>query len=414
MRKKKLLGIALAAMLAFSGCAGTGGDTPDAGTTAGTENVGEDSSKDTDVNAGEEVDDPAGEGAASQEEPAKTEPDAIIGNTVEAASAQEFVEGMGLGWNLGNSLDPVDCYGVFNELAYEMAWGNVRTKQELIQMIKSEGFDTIRIPVTWKNHMGDAPDYTISEKWLERVKEVVDWCVQEDMYVILNIHHEDGWITTASTDYDAVMERYTALWTQLADYFGDYSNKLIFESMNEIGFDDLGTKKGCELLNKMNAEFVKLIRNSGRNNEERYLLLAGYWTDIDRSCEGIVMPEDDKVILSVHYYSPSQFAIADAGTSWGYRETWGTEGDFSYLKGQMEKLKTNFIDKGIPVIVGEYGCIRKDKDAESRILYLASVAEYCIDYGICPILWDNGEEIDRINFVWRTEGLADALRKALE
>ncbi len=210
------------------------------------------------------------------------------------------------------------------------------------------------------------------------------------------------------------MEKYTAIRTQLAEYFGNYSNKLIFESMNEIGFDDLGTKKGCELLNKMNAEFVKRIRNSGKNNTERYLLLAGYWTDIDRSCEGIVMPEDARVILSVHYYSPSQFVIAEKGTSWGYRETWGTEDDFKYLKGQMEKLKTNFLDKGIPVIVGEYGCLRKDKDPVSRILYLSSVAEYCIDYGICPVLWDNEEEIDRINMVWRTEGLADALRKAKE
>ncbi len=441
--KKKILGLALAVMLSFSGCAGAS-DVPDSGV-AGVDAT-DDKAKDTQedkANAAEDAQgdkentaagnavqenetDSAGdvdeaskdtkeqEGTQEKLPSAKTAPEDIIGVTVEADSAQAFVEGMGIGWNLGNSLDAEDCFSVFNELEYEMAWGNVRTRQPLIQMLKAEGIDTIRIPVTWKNHVGEAPDYKISEKWIKRVKQIVDWCVEEDMYVILNMHHESSWITTASTDYDGVMEKYTAIWTQLAEYFGDYSNKLIFESMNEIGFDDLGTKKGCELLNRMNAEFVKLIRNSGKNNEERYLLLAGYWTDIDRSCEGIVMPEDDRVILSVHYYSPSQFAIAEKGTSWGYRETWGTEEDFVYLKGQMEKLKTTFIDKGVPVIVGEYGCLRKDKDPASRMLYLASVAEYCIDYGICPVLWDNGEEIDRINMVWRTEGLADALRKALE
>lgn len=184
--------------------------------------------------------------------------------------------------------------------------------------------------------------------------------------------------------------------------------------MNEIGFDDLGTEKGCELVNKINAEFTDLIRKSGKHNKERYLLLAGYWTDIDRSCEGIVMPDDDKVILSVHYYSPAQFAIAEKGTSWGYQETWGTESDFEYLDGQMIKLKENFIDKGVPVIMGEFGCTKKDKDSKSRILYLASVTQYCLKYGICPVLWDNGEEINRIPRTWRTEGLADALREAKE
>ncbi len=336
-----------------------------------------------------------------------------VGNDVEFASAQEFVSSMGMGWNLGNSLDPSDCTWVSGDLEYETAWGNVKTRRELISYIKSEGFDTIRIPVTWKNHVGEAPDYKINDVWFDRVQEVVDWCIEEDMYVIINMHHEGSWITTASTDYDKVMEQYKAIWTQIADRFGNYSNKLIFESMNEIGFDDLGTEKGCELVNKINAEFTELIRNSGKNNKNRYLLLAGYWTDIDRSCEGaIVMPEDDKVILSVHYYSPAQFAIAEKGTSWGYQETWGTESDFQYLDGQMRKLKESFIDKGYPVIMGEFGCTIKDKDPDSRVLYLASVTEYCLKYGICPVLWDNGEEINRVTLEWRTEGLADAIRQA--
>ncbi len=324
-------------------------------------------------------------------------------------SAQEFVDNMGVGWNLGNSLDPVDCTWVLNDLDYETAWGNGKVTRELIHFIKTEGFDTIRIPVTWTNHVSGAPEYVINEAWMARVQEIVDWCIEEDLYVIINMHHESGWLTGASEDYEGVMAKYRSIWTQIANRFGGYSEKLIFESMNEIGFDDLGTQEGCKLLNKINGEFVELVRNSGQNNKERYLMLAGYWTDIDSTCEGVVLPEDDRAILSVHYYSPAEFAIADSGSSWGYAATWGTEADFAYLQGQMDKLKTNFIDKGIPVVMGEYGCIIKDKDEASRVLYLSSVAQYCRKYGICPILWDNGEEIDREKLVFRTKGLAEGI-----
>jgi len=324
-------------------------------------------------------------------------------------SAMEFVAGMGTGWNLGNSFDPVDCTWLVNEMDYETAWGNEKVTPELIHYIKEQGFQTIRIPVTWTNHISSSPDYTISSSWLDRVQEVVDWCIAEDLYVIINIHHESNWLTKASTDYDGTMTKYRALWTQLADRFGNYSDKLLFESMNEIGFDDLGTDAGCQLMNRINTEFTELIRSSGKNNANRYLILAGYWTDIDSSCRGIIMPDDDKVILSVHYYSPSDFAIAEAGAGWGYRATWGTEEDFAYMEGQFTKLQTTFLDNGIPVVMGEFGCIIKDKDPNSRILYLSSIADYCRQYGICPIFWDNGEEIDRINLKWRTDGLAEKL-----
>lgn len=327
----------------------------------------------------------------------------------QALPTMEFVAGMGTGWNLGNSFDPVDCTWITNEMDYETAWGNPKVTKELIHFIKEQGFDTIRIPVTWTNHVSASPEYTISPQWLDRIQEVVDWCMDEDLYVILNIHHESSWLTRASTDYEGTMVKYKAIWTQLAARFADYSDKLLFESMNEIGFDDLGPDQGYELMNRINSEFTDLIRSCGGQNTTRYLVLAGYWTDIDKSCQGILMPQDNRVILSVHYYSPSDFAIAEAGTSWGYRSTWGAEEDFAYMEEQFEKLKTTFLDAGIPVIMGEFGCIIKDKDPESRILYLSSVADHCRRYGICPIFWDNGEEIDRTNLQWRTDSLADQL-----
>lgn len=329
-------------------------------------------------------------------------------NVVEAQTSMEYAEQMGIGWNLGNSLDPKNCSWVNDELEYETAWGNPKITRELIAYVKSEGFDTIRVPVTWQNHISE--DYTISEAWLARVKEVIDWCVEEDLFIILNIHHEDEWLTKASTDYDGVMEKYKAIWTQLADCFGDYNEKLIFESMNEIGFDDLGTEKGSMLISKINAEFTELIRNSGKKNAERYLLLAGYWTDIDRTCiPEYTLPDDDRIMLSVHYYSPATFAIADKKSTWGYRETWGTSEDFEYLDGQFKKLKESFIDKGIPVIIGEFGATVKDKDPESRILWFKSVAETSLKYGCRPIVWDEGSIISRLALTWKTDGLKEAI-----
>lgn len=330
-------------------------------------------------------------------------------------SAQAFVEDMGIGWNLGNTLDPVDWLWSNNELDYETAWGNPLTTKELIAYIKEQGFDTIRIPVSWANHVGEAPEYTISEPWFARVQEIVDWCIKEDLYVIINMHHENSWLTQASTDYDNVMIKYKAIWTQIAERFKGYSEKLVFESMNEIGFDDLTTKKGCELMNKINAEFTELIRSTGGNNEKRYLLLAGYLADIDKSVKGkIAMPDDDRTILSLHYYSPPTFAIADSTSTWGFQRTWGTEEDFSYLEGQFEKIKSNYIDKGIPVILGEFGTIHTDKDMEDVVLYTSSIFEYALKYRMCPIWWDNGSEIDRTNLSFKVDGMQEAILSAKE
>ena len=327
-----------------------------------------------------------------------------------AASAQAFVESMGVGWNLGNSLDPSNCTWVSDDMDYETAWGNPKVTKELIKSVHDKGFDTIRVPVTWSDH-SEGDDHKIKAKWFDRVQEVVDWCIDEGFYVIVNIHHEDKWLTKASSDYDKTIKEYKDLWTQIADRFKNYDEHLILESMNEIGFDDIGVQKGCELMNKINGEFVDLVRKSGGNNDKRYLLLAGYWTDIDRTIEGgIKMPEgDDRTMLSVHYYSPSTFAIADLTSTWGYQETWGTDEEFDYLEGQMQKLKENYVDKGVPVIIGEYGATVKDKDLKSVVLYISSVMKSAREHGMCPILWDAGSCIDRETGEYKLEGLEAAL-----
>lgn len=333
----------------------------------------------------------------------------------EFESAQAFVEDMGMGWNLGNTFDPVDCWWVSDELDYETAWDNPKTTKKLIAYIKEQGFDTIRIPITWSNHIGEEPEYTISKAWIKRVQKIVDWCIDEDLYVIMNMQHENGWLTQASTDYENVMIKYKAIWTQIAERFKGYSEKLVFESMNEIGFDDLETKEGCALMNRINTEFTELIRSTGGNNEKRYLLLAGYLADIDRSIEGeIALPDDGNTILSLHYYLPPAFAIADSTTTWGFQSTWGTEEDFAYLEEQFEKIKSHYIDRGTPVIIGEFGTIHTDKDMDDVVLYTSSIVEYALKYRMCPIWWDNGSEIDRTELSFKVNGMQEAVKAAKE
>lgn len=340
-----------------------------------------------------------------------------LGTDFEAENTIEFVNAMGVGWNLGNTFDATG--GVVEDPAScETSWGNPVTTKELIHFVKSEGFDTIRIPITWDGRTGFSPEYEINEGWIKRIKEVVGWCLEEDIFVIINLHHDDAWIKKASTKYEHTMTKYKAIWSQIAEEFGDYSNRVIFESMNEVAFDDLGTELGCELLNKINAEFVDLIRSTGGKNADRYLLIAGYCTDIDRSVPNLVLPDDDKLIVSMHYYDPAHFTLASPDTSWGFIDTWGTQADFAHLAGQLDKLKETYTDKGVPVIIGEIGCLITDKQPDSRNLYIASFIDYCLNYGgICPVLWDNGANMQVLNrreMTWDSEDLEIAVKEVFK
>jgi endoglucanase len=329
---------------------------------------------------------------------ASGEPDRII-------SAKNFVKDMGLGFNIGNSLD---------SWGGETAWGNVVVNQAFIKALKKYGYKTIRLPVTWADKMGPSPDYLIDEAWMDRVETIVNWCLAEDLYIIINIHHDGhgnarSWIQNAQKNYpnngenvNAVSEQLAAVWTQIAGRFLQYPDKLIFEGMNEIGFDDIWNRysggqaerkaEAYRILNVLNQTFVNTVRSTGYKNKTRFLLIPGYWTDIDNSCDPLYkMPTDtvnDRLILSVHYYTPWDFA----GDS--KRATWGTESDINLLNNLFNKLKITFIDKGIPVIQGEYNVINKKgstvKAHEERVKWLTAVTQKCIELGICPVLWDNG------------------------
>lgn len=339
-------------------------------------------------------------------------------------TSQEIVSAMKLGWNLGDTLDSCqadrDGDGLINEHAAEgeepdeTLWGNPPATKELFQALWDSGVNAVRIPVTWRDHIDEQGN--VSEAWMNRVQEVVDYAYGIGMFVIINIHHDGGgdpqfgaWICNAATDYEGTLARYKTLWTQIADRFKDYDERLIFESMNEVGFDSLSQNKAYETLNNLNQEFVNLIRSSGGNNSARHLLIAGYWTDIARTCDSrFVMPRDEagRCIVSVHYYTPWDFCTTNI------KNEWGTKAEQQEMERLIGMMKTNFVDKGVPVIIGEYAA--SGNDFNSCVFFCEKLVKLCHDYGIATFLWDNGNgQFNRSTNTWRSEQMYNALTRAV-
>ncbi|MCM1055051.1 MAG: glycoside hydrolase family 5 protein [Bacteroides sp.] len=314
----------------------------------------------------------------------------------------EIVREMGLGINLGNTLE--SCGSWISSLngvtGYETAWGSPVITEDMIKGYAACGFGVLRIPVAWSNLMGE--DYTISPDYIARVRQITDWTLDAGMYAIVNIHYDGGWWTNFPTDKEECMKKYTRIWEQITEEFKDYPDKLMFESLNEEGgWDSLwnrysgstdGKADSFGLLNEINQKFVDIVRSAGGNNPLRHLLIAGYNTDIDLTCDELfVMPSDaaDRCAVSVHYYTPSTFCILEADASWGKAQTeWGSEEDVELLNHYMDMLKESFADKGVPVIIGEYGVSTKNKEADVIRLFLSSVAREAYKREMCPVLWD--------------------------
>ena len=318
--------------------------------------------------------------------------------------SQKFVKKLGLGYNWGNTMEAWGTGGLL-----ETGWGAPVSTKAMFEDLKERGIDTIRIPVAWSVRMGD--DNKIWDKLANRVNEIVDYAIDSGMYVILNIHWDGGWINKPksgfSGNYTKCMKKYTDIWSQICERYKDYDEHLIFESLNEEGcFDDVwnhysgdNSKKGTayQILNNINQTFVNTVRASGGNNANRYLLIAGYATDIDLTCDELFqMPKDSKkrCMVSVHYYTPSTFAILTEDASWGKNQrTWGTTADINLLHKQMNKLTEAFSKKGYGVIVGEYGCPVLNKEPESVCKYLTEVASVSYRLGFCPVLWGGSVDI---------------------
>ena len=341
-------------------------------------------------------------------------------------TSQQLVEDMTFGWNLGNTLDVCqadrDGDGKINEHVEagekvdETLWGNPKATKDLFTSLKKNGVNAVRIPVTWRDHMDS--DGNIDREWMDRVQQVVDYAYSQGMYVIINVHHDGGgdpkfgaWIIEESQkDYNTSLKKYKNVWKQIAERFKNYSDYLIFESMNEVGFDTLYNKNKADaynLINKINQDFVDIIRATGGNNAKRHLLIAGYYTDIERTCDSLYKMPDDKAgrcILSVHYYTPWDFCTCDR------KHTWGTNSEVRQMETLIGKMKKNFVDKGIPVIIGEYAA--SGSDLSSCIFFIEKLNKLCSDYGIATFIWDSGSQVNRKTYKWRTPQYLEALKRA--
>jgi endoglucanase len=327
-------------------------------------------------------------------------------SSVGACVATSVVSTMKIGWNLGNTLDCADSSK--SDTTVETAWGNPAATAALMQAVASNGFGAVRIPVTWIGRFGAAPSYTISSTFIQRVEEVVKYALDQNLYVIVNIHHDGGnnvtgrWLTlvdssgnVTSANTDAVLKQFKALWLQIAERFKNYDNHLIFESMNEVMVDYNTPKQAYyDQINGLNQAFVDTVRASGGNNANRCLVVPGYNTNIDYTVAGFVAPKDTasgKLILSDHYYDPYNFTGSASTHTWGTGnpgiDNWAQE---DWVKSEVASLKSMFIDKGLPMIWGEYGAVNQSGYESYRRYYVEYVTKAVHDAGITPFFWDNG------------------------
>ena len=323
--------------------------------------------------------------------------------------AWQVAKWLGLGWNLGNQLDAYS-----NGVANETCWGNKPATQTTFNQLAALGFTSVRIPVTWLGHIEEAPDYTIDKAWLDRVATCVGYAQNAGLNAIINIHHDGAdsqhWldIKGAATDEainERVKQQLAAVWTQIAERFKDKGSFLIFESLNEIhdggwGWGDNRTDGGKQyaVLNEWNQVFVDAVRAVGGENADRYLGVPGYCTNPSLTVEYFKLPADvakNRLLVSVHFYDPYEFTLTDKYSEWGHtaaadkKESWGDEDNVRQV---FASLQTAFVDKGIPVYLGEIGCVHRSSERSEafRKYYLEYVCKAAKTYGLTPFFWDNG------------------------
>ena len=334
----------------------------------------------------------------------------------EDLNQSQIVEAMGPGWNLGNQLESVT-----DNVPEETNWGNPVITEKLIQSVKAAGFKSIRIPVSYFAKIDDDKDYTIDSKWLDRVQEVVDYCIKNDLYAVINIHGDgyntiDGsWLLCNGKNQTEIKKKYKKVWKQIAERFKNYDKHLLFESMNEEfdGSYSEPNKEYYQNINDYNQIFVDTVRKTGDNNTKRWLIIPGWNTNIDYTAGdyGFKLPtdqyrdksidkEEQRIMISVHYYSPWDFCGGEncVITQWGNEaddpSKTSTTCDETYMKNQLNLMKTTFADKGYPVFIGEYGSIDKTSyDSENeyyRAYFARKLCQLSRKNGCIPMYWDNG------------------------
>ena len=343
-------------------------------------------------------------------------------------SAAEVAKLMCPGWNLGNTMEGGSNSNNWKNAGTsgETSWQGTLTTQQIIDMVKAQGFKSVRIPCAWvMGHITDEANCTIDPAWMKRVKEVVGYCLSSGLYVIINQHWDGGWIEhdgfTANTDVNTKTAQLTKIWTQIATEFRDYDEHLLFGGLNEPGVGGKATDDGAiisadkmadRLVTYENA-FIQAVRATGGNNAQRVLIVQGPNTNIDNTCDNnyisrISDTATHRLMMEVHFYDPYQFTGLEADADWGKMfYYWGknntgadadrttpTKWNEDYVSAQMKKMKTNFVDKGFPVLIGEFGANQrfapgKDATHDASIkAYYKAVTKYAIDNGCVPMVWD--------------------------
>jgi endoglucanase len=345
-------------------------------------------------------------------------------------TARQVASKMKMGWNMGNTLEAI---------CSETAWGASAATQALIDSVKAAGFNAVRLPCAWFCH-SDTNTNLINADWIARVKEVVDYCFNDSLYVIINIHWDNGWLENRVNPANQVQvnERQNVYWTQIANYFKNYNEHLLFASTNEPNAQDI---TGMSILLTYHQTFIDAVRATGGNNSSRTLIIQGPSTDIDKTNRLMnTLPKDkisDRLVVEVHYYAPFQFCLMTEDTNWGKmfyywgkgyhsttdvtrNATWGEESDIEKYFGLM---KTKFIDNGVPVIIGEYGAWkRKLSPPSDQSLHNTSVEYYhryivksATSKGIIPFIWDTpGGLFDRNKGKLTDRGITDAIMQGFK
>ncbi|WP_406102338.1 cellulase family glycosylhydrolase [Streptomyces canus] len=304
------------------------------------------------------------------------------------ARAMDAVAAMQPSWNLGNTLDAIPD---------ETSWGNPKATRELFKTIRAEGFRSVRVPVTWSAHQSATAPYTVDDAYMSRVKQVVDWAQAENLYVVLNVHHDNWqWVSKISTDHDKVLARYDALWTQISAAFRDEPRTLLFESLNEPRFDDATAAQKTQLMNELNTSFHKIVRASGGGNKGRLLVLItqeGTPSQVlmDALYTTIKSLHDSNLVATVHFYSWYPFSVNIAG---GTLYDAAAQND---LNDAFARMRDTFVARGIPVYVGELGLLGyPDHNHPSRVergealKYYEHVGYAARLVGVTTALWDPG------------------------
>jgi len=339
-------------------------------------------------------------------------------------NAQQLAYYMAPGWNLGNTMEAGSNTNLDTNkggLAAETAWQSTKTTQGIIDMVKAQGFKSIRIPCSWvMGHISDAATTQIDAAWMARVKEIVDYAIKADMYVIINDHWDGGWLEDSFKDVsEATVSKNSAklavVWKQIAEEFKDYDERLLFAGLNEPAHSSgLAASAYVQALKTYEETFIKTVRATGGNNAKRVLIVQGPATSIDDTYNAFgEMPSDEaekRLMLEIHSYDPWTFCGLEQDESWGKMQYyWGTDHTLSGAGNRnatsnekdlltlFQKMK-KYTDAGIPVVMGEYGANHRNvksikgqnqkKHDEAVAFWYEKATRYAMECGMIPFAWD--------------------------